>query len=98
MKLTEEEIVQGLQQVDGWKLEDAKWIVKKYRFPAFMDGIRFVNEVAEIAEGMNHHPFISIDYKVVTLRITSWNAGGLTKHDFDSAESYNRAYQDIVPS
>ncbi|WP_424767422.1 4a-hydroxytetrahydrobiopterin dehydratase [Paenibacillus sp. sgz302251] len=39
MKLTEEQIVQYLAASKGWKREDGKWIVKNYRFAAFMDGI-----------------------------------------------------------
>jgi 4a-hydroxytetrahydrobiopterin dehydratase len=92
MKLTEDQIDAQLARVDGWKRDDEKWISKRYRFKAFMAGITFVNTVAEIAERMNHHPLISIDYKTVTLRLTSWHAGGLTEEDFDSAESYDRVY------
>ncbi|MEH7012228.1 4a-hydroxytetrahydrobiopterin dehydratase, partial [Neobacillus niacini] len=38
------------------------------------------------------HPFISIDYKVVTLRISSWNARGLTALDFELATKYDEFY------
>jgi 4a-hydroxytetrahydrobiopterin dehydratase len=88
-KLTEEQIVERMEQAQGWKREDGKWIVKKYRFGQFADSIAFVNQVAQIAERLNHHPFIQIDYKVVTLRMTSWHAGGLTELDFDSAAEYD---------
>jgi 4a-hydroxytetrahydrobiopterin dehydratase len=90
MKLTEEQIVERMEQAQGWKREDGKWIIKKFRFGRFTDSIAFVNEVAKIAERLNHHPFIQIDYKVVTLRMTSWHAGGLTELDFTSAGEYDR--------
>lgn len=92
MKLSEEQIAARLNGLDGWKRDDAKWISAKFRFAAFMDAIQFVNEVARTAEAMNHHPMIAIDYKVVTLRLTSWNAGGLTEADFAAAEAYNGSY------
>ncbi|WP_248929174.1 4a-hydroxytetrahydrobiopterin dehydratase [Paenibacillus hamazuiensis] len=95
MKLTEEQLGERLAQAEGWSREDGKWIVKKYRFPAFMQGIAFVNEVARIAEELNHHPMIAIDYKMVTLRLTSWSEGGLTELDFQSAERYDAAYLNI---
>ncbi|MBP1153421.1 MULTISPECIES: 4a-hydroxytetrahydrobiopterin dehydratase [unclassified Paenibacillus] len=92
-KLTEEEVNVRLEQVGSWAIEEGgKWIARKYRFPSFMDSIGFVGEVARIAEELNHHPMISIDYRMVTLRLTSWSAGGLTKLDFASAQRYDAAY------
>ena len=38
---------------------------------------------------MNHHPGIAIDYRRVTVKLTTWHAGGLTKLDVDSAEAYD---------
>lgn len=96
MKLSEQQIAERLSALDGWKRDDRKWISAKFRFSAFMDAIRFVNEVARTAEAMNHHPMIAIDYKVVTLRLTSWHAGGLTEADFRSAEAYNRSYAALI--
>jgi 4a-hydroxytetrahydrobiopterin dehydratase len=92
MKLPEERIVELLNRAEGWNREDAKWIVKKYRFKEFLRGVEFVNEVAQIAERLNHHPMIAIDYKMVTLRLTTWSAGGLTELDFTSAAEYDQAF------
>ncbi|MBD2872182.1 4a-hydroxytetrahydrobiopterin dehydratase [Paenibacillus arenilitoris] len=94
MKLSEEQIGRSLADIEGWKLEDGKWIVKKYRFKAFTDAIAFVNRVAELSESHNHHPFIAIDYKLVTLRMTSWHAGGLTALDFTAAAAFDGAYSE----
>jgi 4a-hydroxytetrahydrobiopterin dehydratase len=85
-KLTELEIETCIQSVSEWKLEN-KTISRRYRFSSFMDAIHFTNKVAEEAERRNHHPFISVDYKMVTLRLTSWHAGGLTQTDFDEAKA-----------
>lgn len=92
-KLTEEQVAAQIDSLQGWALEESKWIVKKYRFREFMAGIRFIGEVAGIAEEQNHHPMIAIDYRLVTLRLTSWNAGGLTDLDFAAAQAYDLAYQ-----
>ncbi|MGJ7912360.1 4a-hydroxytetrahydrobiopterin dehydratase [Neobacillus sp. LXY-1] len=90
-RLSDEEIVSAVAQLPGWKL-DGKFIVKKYRFREFLKGVAFVNEIAQLSEEKNHHPFISIDYKLVTLRLTSWNAGGLTDLDVALAGDYDRIY------
>lgn len=88
--LTEAELTAGLGELDGWSVEDGKWLVKKYLCPGFPAAIAFVNKVAGIAEEMNHHPFISIDFRRVTLRLTTWHSGGLTQLDIDSAKAYDR--------
>ena len=91
-KSTEPQIAERLKACTDWSRKDDKWITRKYRFRSFQDAIRFVNMIADSAESMNHHPFISIDYRVVTLNLTTWKAGGLTELDFQSAERYNRLY------
>lgn len=95
MKLNKEEIQLKLEALQGWSIADEKWIVKKYRFKQFLTGIQFVQNVAQHAESVDHHPMIAIDYKMVTLRLTSWNAGGLTTLDFESAEEYDRIYEEL---
>ena len=95
MKLYDYEILERVEASGGWKLEDGKWIVKKYRFVAFLDAIAFVNEVAQASERLNHHSFIAIDYKLVTLRMTSWHAGGLTELDFTAAAEFDSAYSKL---
>jgi 4a-hydroxytetrahydrobiopterin dehydratase len=93
MKLTDREIEDRVAAAKGWSREDGKWIVKRYRFGTFLEGIAFVNRAAAEAERLNHHPFISIDYKLITLRMTSWHAGGLTELDFSSAAAFDREYE-----
>jgi 4a-hydroxytetrahydrobiopterin dehydratase len=92
-KLTEERIHELLTAAASeWTREDGKWIVRKYRFREFLQAVAFVNEVAQEAERLNHHPFIAIDYKLVTLRLTSWHAGGLTELDFTAAASFDAKF------
>jgi 4a-hydroxytetrahydrobiopterin dehydratase len=90
-KLDENAIQSALQTVPEWKL-DGKVIVRRFKFKSFADSMKFVNQVADIAEARNHHPFISIDYKVVTLKLTSWHAGGLTDADIDEARAFDQLY------
>lgn len=86
----------GQEAVAGWTTDDHKWIMRKYRFAEFLQGIRFVNEVARLAEANNHHPMIAIDYKLITLRLTSWHAGGLTELDFSTAAQFEQAYNEAT--
>lgn len=92
-RLTEEEITNGLEKLPEWKRLDEKWIERKYRFKNFLAGVSYVNQIADYAENeKHHHPFISIDYKVVTLKISSWQAKGLTALDFEMAGHFDELY------
>lgn len=91
-RLSETEIEARLAQLPEWKLEE-KTLSRRFRFESFPDAIHFVNAVADLAEARNHHPFIAIDYRVVTLRLTSWHAGGLTADDFDEAAAADALYE-----
>jgi 4a-hydroxytetrahydrobiopterin dehydratase len=93
-RLSEAEITSAVAELSGWKL-DGKFIVKKYRFREFLQGVAFVNVIAQLSEEKNHHPFIAIDYKLVTLRLTSWNAGGLTDLDMVLAKNYDSSFEKI---
>ena len=46
-----------------------------------MDGIKFVNRVAEKAEAADHHPDILINYTRVTMTCSTHDAGGITEKD-----------------
>ncbi|MFD0712942.1 4a-hydroxytetrahydrobiopterin dehydratase [Paenibacillus sp. GCM10027626] len=85
-----DEVIAGLEH---WQREDEKWMRGSYRFASFPAAIEFVRQAADIAEELNHHPFIGIDYKKVTLRLTTWNSGGLTALDMQSASRYNALYE-----
>jgi len=94
-KLTIKDIQNHLSELSGWSLADEKWIERKYRFSEYLNGIEFVQSVADRSEEVNHHPFISIDYKVVTLRISSWRVRGLTLLDFELAKQFDELYLKI---
>tara|TARA_B000000609_G_C24123086_1_gene320732 strand:+ start:455 stop:724 length:270 start_codon:yes stop_codon:yes gene_type:complete len=61
----------------GWDYKDGK-ISKLFKFDAYMDGVNFVNKIAEIAERSNHHPDINIGWCSVEISITSHDLGGVT--------------------
>lgn len=45
------------------------------------------------SEEVQHHPLISIDYKLITVKLSSWKAKGLTDLDFQLAADYDRLYR-----
>lgn len=81
-----EEIERDISKIDGgWELKEGK-IVKAFRFPSFMKAIEFVNEVAKIAEKMNHHPIITINWTTVKLSLKSFDVNAITQRDISLAK------------
>ncbi|MFC0477606.1 4a-hydroxytetrahydrobiopterin dehydratase [Robertmurraya beringensis] len=95
-KLLDQDIITYLKNLPGWKWDEGKWMSKRYRFQNYLTGVSFVNELANYSEHRNHHPFISIDYKVVTIKLSSWNAGGLTSLDMEMAKIFDEIYDQFV--
>lgn len=79
----------------NWTRLDEKWIEGRYRFKSFPAGIRFVDEIAIYAEEKKHHPVISIDYKVVTLKMSSWQVKGLRDIDFAMGQHFDEIYEEM---
>jgi len=84
-KLTEKEISERLSKIPGWERQGQE-ISRLYTFPGFPEAIAFVNRVAELAETMDHHPDILIQYRKVRLTLSTHSAGGLTDLDFTLAQ------------
>jgi len=89
MTLTNVEIRQHLDKLNGWTLKgDA--ITKQYTFAGFPEAVRFIDRLVPVAESADHHPDILINYKRVTLTYSTHSEGGLTLKDFDGAEAADR--------
>jgi 4a-hydroxytetrahydrobiopterin dehydratase len=82
--LEEEEIEQRLDELGDWEREGDQ-IQKVFEFDDFSAAIRFVNDVADLAERYDHHPDIDIRYNRVKLALSTHSEGGLTPRDFDVA-------------
>jgi 4a-hydroxytetrahydrobiopterin dehydratase len=66
--------------VDGWT-ETGEALEKEFELPSFPEAIAFVNRLAELAEGENHHPDVDIRYRRVTVRWSTHSEGGVTDRD-----------------
>lgn len=83
--LEQDELEAALKKCPEWDLE-GKAITRTIEFEDFMEGIDFVNDLAEIADEAQHHPDIVIRYTKVTLTLTTHDAGGLTEADIEVAQ------------
>lgn len=76
----------ALTDLPGWS-GDASRITRSLEAPDFLTGIRVVDDVAQVAETVDHHPDIDIRWRTVTFTLSTHSAGGVTERDIDLARS-----------
>ena len=85
------QIGQELKSLAGWEYQDGS-LRKLFRFAEFMDGIRFIQKVAEMAEAADHHPDIHVNYTRVTFVCSTHSEGGVTEKDVRLAREIEQAF------
>lgn len=83
--LSDDEIQQALTSVAWTRAGDQ--IEKQVKLSDFRAAMAFVNQVADIAERLDHHPDISISWNRVGLSVSTHDSGGLTALDFELARA-----------
>jgi 4a-hydroxytetrahydrobiopterin dehydratase len=83
-KLTEAEIAARLSALPAWSVVSGK-LHRELKFPDFVRAFGFMTQVAIIAERSDHHPEWSNVYGRVVIDLTTHDAGGLSKRDFELA-------------
>jgi 4a-hydroxytetrahydrobiopterin dehydratase len=82
------EIVQRLAGLPGWTLsgDGADVAIEKtFKFPDYYETIAFVNAVAFIAHGADHHPDLAVHFNRCVVRYSTHDAKGITALDFENA-------------
>ncbi len=67
--------------VPAWSTSGER-LRRRFVFDDFVQAMRFVNRMAEIAEGEGHHPDFCVHYREVEVTIWTHAAAGLTENDF----------------
>ena len=81
--------------VSGWRLEKgATRLERGFEFRDYVQAMRFVNRVADLAEGQGHHPDIAIHWNKVDLVLWTHKIGGPHENDFILAAKINRLLDD----
>ena len=78
------QIAEQLTKIDGWR-HRGNAIEKVFECKNFDGSIAFVNRIAAIANGLDHHPDIQISWGEVILTLSSHDVGALTERDFTLA-------------
>lgn len=75
----------------GWERSPGQdRLVKTVEHKDFVEAMRFVNALADLAEARNHHPDIAIHWNRVELQLWTHTAGGVTQADIDLADEIDR--------
>ena len=89
--LSAEEAQRMLPGADGWRLEEnATRLSRRFEFRDFVEAMKFINRVADLAEEQGHHPDIAIHWNKVDLVLWTHKIGGLHENDFILAAKVNR--------
>ena len=84
-KLTDSEIVELREQIQGWQLKEIDGVSrleKVFKFKDFAAALAFTNEIGAIAEEEDHHPLIVLEWGRVTVQWWTHVVKGLHKNDF----------------
>jgi 4a-hydroxytetrahydrobiopterin dehydratase len=78
------EVAAALSALPGWE-GDEHTLRRSLEFPGFATAITAVDEIAKVAEGMQHHPDIDIRWRTLHLTLSTHDAGGVTQLDVELA-------------
>lgn len=79
------ELQETLQNLPEWTLASGQLELTR-KFESFPAAIRFVNQVADLAEAANHHPDIDIRWTTVKLGLMTHSQKALTEKDIALAQ------------
>lgn len=87
--LSDAAITEALTMLDGWERDGDK-LVKTFETATYPQGLAFASAAGMVADGMNHHPDMSIGWKKVTIEFTTHDAGSkISQKDVDAAQAIN---------
>lgn len=83
-RLTQEAIAGELGKLSGWR-QDGDAIVRRVTLKGFAAPLLLANAIGWLAEEADHHPDLTVSYGSLTIRLTTHDAGGVTRKDIDLA-------------
>jgi 4a-hydroxytetrahydrobiopterin dehydratase len=82
--LSDGDIAAALAELPGWS-GDTSALRRSVTAPDFPTAIRIVDEVAVVAEELDHHPDIDIRWTRLAFALSTHSAGGVTAKDVELA-------------
>ena len=92
VRLAKHDITRRLAKLNGGPRAEQGWqrvgntLLKEFVLGSFTGAAKFIGKIAPRANAMDHHPDVQLyGYKRVTIILTTHDAGGITRKDFDLA-------------
>lgn len=79
------EAVELQKEIPEWELEvveGVEHLVRAFKFANFVEALAFANTVGEIAEDVQHHPKIVVEWGAVEVSWWTHKIKGLHRNDF----------------
>lgn len=90
-RLSEARIRELLPEIPGWELaEQGRALIKTFSFPDYYRTMAFVNALAYMAHGEDHHPDLGVHYNRCVVRYSTHDVDGLSENDFICAAKADR--------
>ncbi len=87
--MDESKIENCLKGLNGWQVADNR-LQKEFKFGSYLQGLEFVNTIADLAEKHDHHPDIELGYRRVKITLISHDSGQITDRDFKLANQIDK--------
>lgn len=84
-KSSKAEIEKELKKLKNWTINDGK-LYRKIKFDNFISAFSFMTHIAIHSEKLNHHPEWKNIYNQIEIWLTTHDAKGISKKDFDLAK------------
>lgn len=82
VKLDEAAATALLRQLPGeWRI-DGETLGRSFKLPDYASGVKLVVAIGRIADEMNHHPDLHLQWGRVTVSVSTHDVGGLSELDF----------------
>jgi len=88
--LSKAEATALLGQLDGWKIEEGKFLTKLLKLRDFAQALDLANKVGVIAKEEGHHPDLLVRWGQLGIKIWTHAVDGLTESDFILAAKIDR--------
>jgi 4a-hydroxytetrahydrobiopterin dehydratase len=86
--LSEQQIENEVQKLNvAWTHIPGEGLVRVFETASFGQGLTLVNQIASVAEKLNHHPEITLRADEVDVTSVTHSAGGVTEKDLELARA-----------
>ena len=75
-----------------WLLENSK-LIRSFKFKNFIITFNFMNEIALVAEEINHHPNWTNSYNQLKITLWTHDTNSLSKLDYLLAKRIDKLYE-----